>query len=135
MLSQEIGKNVLVVDDNEDARNSLKLLLELIGLHVSTVEGGEEAIKEINTHKYDLLIFDVSMPRIDGVELFQVVRNSEEHRGIPVLFTSGFPSWTEPEEHRRRIFNNADGYIQKPFNTDIFLETIQKLLQKRNPIA
>ena len=135
MLSQEIEKTILVVDDNEDARNSIKVLLELIGLNVRTMEDGEEAIQEIKNHKYDLLIFDVSMPRIDGVELFQLVKNSEGQRNIPVLFTSGLPSWSEPEEQRREILNKAEAYIQKPFNIDFFLETIRRLLQKRNSIA
>ena len=81
------------------------------------------------------MIFDVSMPRIDGVELFRAVRNSEGCRDIPVMFTSGFPSWSEPEEQRREIFNKAEAYIQKPFNTDAFIETIRRLLKARESIA
>ncbi|MHA2371220.1 MAG: response regulator [Candidatus Hodarchaeales archaeon] len=124
-----------MVDDNGDARNSIKVLLELIGLKGKTMGSGEEAIEEIKDHRYDLLIFDVSMPRIDGVELYRVVKSNEERKNIPVLFTSGFPSWIEPEEQRRKIFNKAEGYIQKPFNTDAFIELIRRLLKAQDSIA
>jgi two-component system response regulator MprA len=135
MLPPEIGKKVLVVDDNTEARNSIKILLELIGLKVTAMEDGEEAIAEIKNQRYSLFIFDVTMPRIDGVELFQIVRNSENCRDVPVMFTSGFPRWTDPEKKRREIFSEADAYIQKPFNTEAFLETIRGLLKTRTSIA
>lgn len=135
MLSQKAEKKVLVVDDNEDVLDSIKILLELIGLKVKAMRGGEEAIEEIKGHKYDLLVFDVAMPGIDGVELYKVVKSSEEHKNTPVLFTSGFPSWIEPEEQRRKIFSKAEAYIQKPFNTDAFIETIQGLLKVRDSIT
>jgi chemosensory pili system protein ChpA (sensor histidine kinase/response regulator) len=135
MPTQETGQTVLVVDDNQAALASIKILLEMIGLKVRTMHDGEEAIEEIKNHKYDLLIFDVSMPGIDGVDLFRVVRESEGCRDIPVMFTSGFPSWSEPEEQRREILNRAEAYMQKPFNTEMFYETIRRLLKTQQSIA
>jgi CheY-like chemotaxis protein len=135
MLSQEIGQKVLVVDDNKDALNSIKILLEMIGLKVMAMQDGEEAIEEIKNHKYDLLIFDVSMPGIDGVELFRVVKQSEGCRDIPVMFTSGFPSWSETEQQRREILDKAEAYIQKPFNIDAFIETTRRLLRTQDFVA
>lgn len=135
MLAQEAGQKVLVVDDNEVALASIKILLEMIGLKVRAMHDGEEAIEEIKSNKYDLLIFDVSMPGIDGVELFRMVRESEGYSDIPVVFTSGFPSWSEPEEQRREILDKAAAYIQKPFNVDTFFETIRRLLKTQQSIA
>lgn len=135
MLSQEVGQKVLVVDDNEDARNSIKILLEMVGLKVVAVQDGGEAIEEIKSHKYDLLIFDVSMPGVDGVELFRTVRKSEDCRNIPVMFTSGFPSWSETEEQRREMLDKADAYIQKPFNIEAFIETTRRLLKTKDVVA
>ncbi|UCD56039.1 MAG: response regulator [Candidatus Hydrogenedentota bacterium] len=134
MLSDNPVKKVLVVDDNEDVLRSMKILLELGGLKVTTVEDGEKAFEEIKSDKYDLLILDVAMPRIDGVKLFQMVKDHEEYRGTPVLFTSGFPIWTEPEGQRKRIFHKAEAYIQKPFNTEVFMETVRKLLTKQTTV-
>ena len=135
MPTQETGQTVLVVDDNKDALASIKILLEMIGLKVMAMNDGEEALEEIKNHKYDLLIFDVSMPGIDGVDLFRVVRESDGCRDIPVMFTSGFPSWSEPEERRRAILNMAEAYMQKPFNMDVFFATIRRLLKAQQPIA
>ncbi len=128
MPSKEPEKRVLVVDDNEAVLRSMKVLLELDGLNVDTIGNGKEAIEEIRTHNYDLLILDVTMPEIDGVKLFQTVKDNEKHRNIPVMFTSGFPIWIEPEGQRREIFNKAEAYVQKPFNIDIFMETVRKFL-------
>lgn len=133
MLSREPGKRVLVVDDNEDVLCSIKVLLDLAGFNVSTIGNGEDAIREIKSEKYDLLILDVTMPGIDGVKVFQLIKNSEEHRDIPVLFTSGFPIWTASEEQRREIFEKAEAYMQKPFDTQMFIETVRRLLKREMP--
>ncbi len=121
-------KRILVADDDEDFLSAIRAVLEFGGFRVDTAEDGEKALKEIKRHKYDLLILDVIMPRIDGVKLFQMARKSKKYRDVPVLFVSGYPVMTELEERKREIVNKAEAYIQKPFKTKEFLETARKLL-------
>jgi CheY-like chemotaxis protein len=71
------------------------------------------------------------MPGIDGIKLFQMVRKSERYAGIPVLFVSGYSSEEGLEAGQREIVDKADGYIQKPFKTKIFLDEVKALLAKQ----
>ena len=127
MLSKRLAKSVLVVDDDEVVLGSMKAVLELAGFDVSTVCDGTEVMKAMGERRYDVLILDVNMPRIDGVELFQEIKNSEQYRGLPVVFTSGYPVWSEPEERRREIFKEANAYLQKPFNIHVLMKTVERL--------
>jgi CheY-like chemotaxis protein len=130
MFSKKLAKSVLVVDDDQDVLYSMKALLEVAGLDVRIAHDGDGAIKEIENRRYDLLILDVSMPGIDGVALFQTIRSNEHYRDVPVMFTSGYPVWIESDERRREIFKKAEAYLQKPFNIDVFMSTVWRLVAK-----
>ncbi|UCD57711.1 MAG: response regulator [Candidatus Hydrogenedentota bacterium] len=119
-----------MADDDKDFLNVTRSVLEFAGFKVDTAENGEEALKEIKRHRYDLLIMDVIMPNIDGVKLFQMVKKSKRHRDVPVLFISGYPVWTELEERKREIVTKADAFIQKPFKTKVFMDTVKALSDK-----
>ncbi len=69
-----VGVNVLVVEDNEDVRNLLKIVLELEGAIVSVAETADEGLSLINSHKFDLYLFDVALPEKDGLELMRELR-------------------------------------------------------------
>ncbi len=133
MFSKITERRVLVVDDDEDVLRSMKTLLELSGFDVKTIASGEEAIREMGNRQYDLLILDVSMPRVDGVELYRKVKSVERYKDVPIMFTSGYPAWTEPEEQRREIFREAEAYMQKPFNVEVFVKTVRRLIGKQVP--
>ena len=123
-------KRVLVADDDEDVLSVTRAVLDFAGFKVDTAGDGEKALKEIKRHKYDLLILDVIMPRIDGLKLFQKLKKSKRYADIPVLFISGYPVKTVLEERKREIVEKAEAYIQKPFQTKVFLDTVRKLLQE-----
>jgi two-component system response regulator RegX3 len=110
--------------------NVARSLLEFAGFRADTVQDGKQALEQIRKHTYDLLIFDVIMPGIDGIKLFQMVRKSERYAETPVLFVSGYSSEEGLEAGQREIVDKADGYIQKPFKTRTFLDTVRRLLKK-----
>ena len=131
MPSKHGKKRVLVAhNDDKDFLNVTRSLLEFAGFRADTVEDGKEALEQIRKHTYDLLILDVIMPGIDGIKLFQMVRRSERYAEIPVLFVSGYSSEEGLEAGQREIVDKADGYIQKPFKTRTFLDTVRRLLEK-----
>ena len=130
MFSKNLAKSVLVVDDDHDVLCSMKALLEVVGLDVHIAHDGDGAIKEMENRRYDLLILDVSMPGIDGIALFQTIKSNEHYRDVPIMFTSGYPVWIESDERRKEMFKKAEAYLQKPFNIDVFMKTVWKLVTK-----
>lgn len=79
---------ILVVDDNEDARFMLKTILEAQGFAVVCAEDGQIALDMIGTHRPDLIISDIQMPNLDGIEMIKILRSHSETRNTPVLVTS-----------------------------------------------
>jgi len=130
MFFKQRKKRVLVADDDKDFLSVTQALLEFAKLKADTAENGEEALKQIRKHKYDLLILDVVMPGIDGIKLFQMARKSRRYAKIPVIFVSGHASKDDLDERQREIVDKANGYIEKPLKTRTFLETVKALLQK-----
>jgi len=130
MLFRKSKKRVLVADDDEDFLNVIRSVLEFAGFAVDTAEDGETALKEIKRHRYDLLILDVVMPRIDGIKLFRMVRKSKRFAGIPTLLVSGTLSTERLEERQSEIIKRAEGYIQKPFKTKEFLDEVRTLVEE-----
>jgi DNA-binding response OmpR family regulator len=70
------------------------------------------------------------MPKIDGIKLFQMARKSKTYAKVPVLFVSGHLSKDALDERQAEIVDTADGYIQKPLKTKIFLDRVKVLLEK-----
>ena len=130
MLLRKQKKRILVADDDSDFLGVTRAVLEFAGFAVDTAENGEKALRQIKKCKYDLLILDVVMPRIDGIRLFEMARKSKRYAEVPVLFISGHWSKEGLEEDKRKIVDKADGFIQKPFRTKVFLETVKTLLGK-----
>lgn len=130
MFSRKPAKSVLVVDDDQDVLCSMKTLLEVTGLDVCVAQDADGAVRELENRRYDLLILDVSMPGIDGTALFQTIKSDERYRDVPVMFTSGYPVWIESDKRRREIFEKAEAYLQKPFNIDVFMNTVWRLVAK-----
>ena len=119
-----------MADDDEDFLTVIRSVLEFAGFAVETAEDGETALKEIKRRRYDLLILDVVMPRIDGIKLFRMVRKSKKFAGIPVLLVSGKLSTERLEERQSEIIKRADGYIQKPFKTKELLDEVRALVEE-----
>lgn len=79
---------ILIVDDNADARFMLKTVLEGQGFAVACAEDGQEALDMIKTNRPDLIISDIQMPNLDGIELIKILRGQSETKDTPVLVTS-----------------------------------------------
>lgn len=79
---------ILVVDDNADARFMLKTVLEAQGFAVVCAEDGQVALDMIKSHHPDLIISDIQMPNLDGIEMIKILRSQSETKDTPVLVTS-----------------------------------------------
>lgn len=79
---------IIVVDDNADARYMLKTVLEVQGFAVACAEDGQVALDMIKANLPDLIISDIQMPNLNGIELIKILRSQSETKDTPVLVTS-----------------------------------------------
>jgi DNA-binding NtrC family response regulator len=117
---------VLVVDDEEGIRKSLKAVLEGEGFSVDTAENGQEAIAKSKAASYNLALVDIRLPDVDGVELLTSMSQTTP-KMIRIIVT-GYPSFDNAIDAVNR---GADGYIVKPFTMEQLLNTIKEHLQKQ----
>jgi len=130
MLFKKQKKKILVADDDADFLGVIQAILEYAGFTTDTAKDGEEALKAIKKWKYDLLILDAVMPKIDGIKLFGMIRRSKMYSKVPVLFISGHSSREELAEQHKEIVDKADGYLEKPIKTKIFIDKVKTLIKE-----
>lgn len=119
-------KSIIVVEDSITSRTLLKNVLENNGYKVKTAVDGVEGLKIIKSEKFDLIISDVEMPRMDGFQLTTEVRNDETISKIPVILVTSLDS---QEDIERGIEVGASAYIVKSnFQQNNLLEVIKKLI-------
>lgn len=107
-------KHIMIVEDDEDIREILSLVLSEIGGFKLTICGsGQEALESIVTHKPQLILLDVMMPKIDGITTFKNLRKNPKAKDIPVIFMTARIQPHEMEEYSKL---GCIGIISKPFD-------------------
>jgi CheY-like chemotaxis protein len=101
---------ILLVDDNVNGLKARKTVLEELGYKIETATGGDDALELFGRQKFDLVITDYKMSRMDGLELIRILR--ERTPAIPIILISGFVDALGMNEHN----TNADAVIQKSAN-------------------
>ncbi len=117
---------ILVVDDEKGMCESLRTLLTNAGYDVTTADQGEEALNKIQDGRFDLVLTDIRMPRVDGLDILKAVRNKDEE-GLVILMT-GYASL---ESAVRAISQGAYDYLMKPLEFSDLKLTIRRALDKR----
>lgn len=111
---------VLIVDDTENIRKLIKKILEKEGIEVDEAVDGEEALKKIEGENYNLILLDIMMPKIDGLEVIKSLRKKSE---TPVVFISAL---SDEKSQVLAYDNGADGYLTKPFSKAILLSIVKR---------
>lgn len=101
---------VLVIDDTDSARLTMARLLRREGFEAACAADGREALVKIDRDQPDLLLLDISMPEMDGLELLERLRRQPEHRDLPVLMMTAI---TDEETIRRAMELGAKEYLVK----------------------
>jgi two-component system cell cycle response regulator DivK len=119
-----MGKKVLVVEDHHDTSFLLCRLLKMEGYEVEHAIDGMAGFTTASTVHPDLIVTDLQMPRMDGIEMIKRIRESNSIKTTPILVISAYG--------QRRITDamqaGADGYIEKPIDLDTFLEEVRSRL-------
>lgn len=121
-------KRILVVDDSMTTRSMIKNILINLGYAVDSVLGAEEALVKLKINHYDLIITDINMPKMNGYEFIEVLKNDEMYMDIPVFVIS---SMTREEARARYGRQKIEGYMQKDlFNQAEFTNKIKEIITK-----
>ena len=122
-------RKVLVVDDEPKNLKLARDLLEVFGYKVIEAEDGKQGVEMAKIHKPDLVLMDIMMPVMDGIEATRVLKASGTTQNIPILVVS---SQAMKGDKERIIRCGCDGYLAKPFNIHELREVIVELLLKSN---
>ncbi len=116
-------KRILVIDDEEILTRSFALLLEKKGYEVLTVKNGQDAEAIIDEEVIDLVISDIRMPGMNGIEVVKLIRS--KHENIPVIFVTGYADQKLQEEAQKL---NPTAYVHKPFDALELTEIVKSSL-------
>ena len=122
-----MAERILVVDDDQGVRDALSEFLLSLGYSVVAVESGEEALSEFDRGEFDIVMADLIMPNMDGMELLRRVRDMK-NTDVIFLMITGHPSIGTAVE---AINRGADDYITKPFHLEDVKLRISKALEKQ----
>ncbi|MBW0178931.1 response regulator transcription factor [Sediminibacterium sp.] len=116
---------ILLVEDEENLHEALKLNLEMEGYEVSSAFNGTEALKKVANEYFDLIVLDIMLPEVDGIAVTESIRvNNNE---VPILILSAKNSSTDRVLGLKK---GADDYLTKPFNLEELLLRVEKLIEK-----
>ncbi len=117
--------SVLIVDDERSMRDFLKILLEKEGHKVAIAESGKRALEILDNQEVDVIVSDIRMPGMTGIELLEAVKG--DHPDLPVIMITAFAS---PDDAVLAMKNGAFDYITKPFNVDEIKSVIESATNK-----
>ena len=121
--------SLLLVEDEETLRSTLKLNLELEGYEVTTAETGPAALKQVKNEYFDAIILDIMLPDMDGLAVCESIRM--QHNEVPILFLSARNTGADRVEGLKK---GGDDYLTKPFNLEELLLRVDKLIAKNKKI-
>ena len=122
-----MSQNIVLVDDDRNILASVQMALEAEGFAVRTYPDGDEALHGLTQKPADLAVLDIKMPRLNGMELLQRLRQSDTMSHMPVIFLT---SKDEEMDEIMGLRMGADDYIKKPFSQRLLVERIRALLRR-----
>ncbi len=126
-------KKILVVDDEADILQLIQYNLEKEGYDTITTTSGEEALRETHRHLPNLIVLDLMLPGLDGIEVCKQLRSTEDTKYIPILMVT---AKSEESDIITGLEVGADDYITKPFSPKVLIARVRAILRRsrRNPI-
>jgi DNA-binding response OmpR family regulator len=120
-------KNILLIDDDLGINEVIKIILEDEGYSVKTMSESRGVLNKIKNDKPDLILLDIWMPVISGLQVCRLLKSHKETAGIPVIMISASVG-TEKKSKEA----GADGFVLKPFEMDDLLSKVASFLEKVN---
>jgi len=124
-MSTEKRPSILLVEDEENLHEALKLNLEMEGYEVTSCFNGNDALKAVQNEYFDLIIMDIMLPGIDGISITENIRVQQNE--VPILILS---AKNTSADRVLGLKKGADDYLTKPFNLEELLLRVEKLIDK-----
>ncbi len=118
-------KRIFIADDDDVVLTSLKKLLDISGFEVSTTTNPKEIVSMIKAFKPHLILLDLLMPVIGGLEICEILNSEKETQSIPIIILSAIGNYTDI---RKSYKLGVIGYITKPYEFPLLLKEIQKAI-------
>lgn len=122
-----MSKKILIVEDNEKNRKLIRVILQNVGYGTIEAEDGEKGVKLAKENIPSLILMDIQMPVMDGIEALRILRAELTTRDIPVIALTASAMRGEKE---RFLKDGFDGYISKPIDVKEFLKTVKSIIDK-----
>lgn len=126
VLGKKMTKKVMIVEDNELNMKLFTDLIEASGYETIQIMNGMEAVELARTHKPDLILMDIQLPEVSGLEVTKWLKEDDELHSIPVIAVTAFAMKGDEERIRQ---GGCEAYISKPISVPGFLQTIKGFLE------
>lgn len=121
-----MAKTILIVEDNDLNMKLFNDLLQAHGYETLQTKDGREAVEIVRRHRPDLVLMDIQLPEISGLEVTKMIKSDDELKEIPVIAVTAFAMKGDEEKIRE---GGCEGYIAKPISVPTFLETVARFLE------
>ncbi len=120
-----MSKTIMTVDDSASVRQMVSFTLREAGYNVIEASDGSDAISKINNADLNLIVTDLNMPNMDGIDLIKTVRIHPKHKYVPIIMLT-----TESQNEKKLEGKNAGatGWIVKPFNPEQLINVVKKVI-------
>lgn len=121
-------EQILLVEDDKDNASLMQLELEYLGYEVTVAGNGAEAVEVAAARPFDLIVMDIYMPKMDGLEAASLIRENPRTKGIPILAAT---ARAMPGDREKCLAGGCNDYIAKPFTHKELGFAVKKLLEKQ----
>ncbi len=125
------GESLLVVEDDKDIMELIKYNLQKEHYQIATASNGEDALEAVKSTKFDLILLDLMLPGIDGLEICRILKADPSLAGIPIIMVT---AKGEETDIVLGLELGAEDYIVKPFSPRILIARIRSILRRKNKI-
>jgi len=124
-VPQPVPKTVLIVEDNELNMKLFNDLLEAHGYYTLQTKDGVEALRMARTHRPDLILMDIQLPEVSGLEVTKWLKEDDDLRTIPIIAVTAFAMKGDEQKIRD---GGCEAYIAKPISVASFMSTVERFL-------
>jgi two-component system cell cycle response regulator DivK len=128
-MQKATPKTVLIVEDHELNRMLFHTLLQMRGYNILEAKDGVEALNLTRQHHPDLIVMDIQLPGISGIEVTKWIKEDHLLKAIPIIAVTALALWGDQQKIRDA---GCDAYITKPMSTSNFLQTVEQFLSQHD---
>ncbi|WP_031458102.1 response regulator [Chloroflexus sp. MS-G] len=120
---------IMIVDDYAPTHRLMSFVLEQHGYTVITAIDGEQALSRLYTHTVDLVVTDLTMPRMDGIELVRAIRADERYTRLPIIMITGT---VKEQDEVKAAGVGVNAFLTKPVDSDDLVNEVDRLLHQES---